>query len=276
MKVTAVCRKLEITRQAIYKATKVRQLREYNEQRVLEFVRAERQMQPMLGGRKLCKIYKPKLAAEGIHIGRDKFFEILRKNDLLVEHQPRIAKTTNSRHSLPVFFNLAKEMELTAPNQMWMADITYLRVGDGFAYASLLTDAYSRKIVGYYLGDSLETIGCVKALEMALADLPDELKPLHHSDRGCQYCSHLYVNCLREAGLKVSMTEEMHCYENALAERVNGILKMEYGLYSTFSDLPQAKMALDQAVWLYNNRRPHMGLNYAIPAEVHVKVAKIA
>lgn len=216
---------------------------------------------------------KNDLNEAGVSIGRDRFFELLDSRDLLVVRKRVWPKTTNSRHSLPVFRNLVKDLEMSGPNQAWASDLTYIRTEEGFMYASLITDMYSRKIVGYYIGDSLESIGCQKALEMAMELLPDDRYPIHHSDRGCQYCCHEYVELLKSRGLSISMTEEMHCYENAMAERVNGILKQEYELDSTFRSKGLAKKAFIEAVELYNNRRPHLSLNYRTPDEVHRRAA---
>jgi putative transposase len=155
-------------------------------------------------------------------------------------------RTTNSRHSLPVFTNLAKGLDLTGPNQLWVADITYIRSAEGYLYLSLITDGYSRKIVGSHLDNTLETEGCLRALDMALKSLPAGSHPVHHSDRGCQYASHLYVNRLRAHGLPVSMTEENHCYENAKAERVNGILKGEYEMDRVFASKSHARERRDR------------------------------
>jgi len=168
-----------------------------------------------------------------------------------------------------VFHNLVATLKLTGPNQAWAADITYIRTGEGFLYLSLITDMWSRKIVGFHVGDSLQTEGALSALAMALASLRGGAKPVHHSDRGCQYASHLYVGTLQEAGLQVSMTEELHCYENAIAERVNGILKQEYYIGSCFRNKNLAKTAVKQAVYLYNTRRPHKSLDYETPEKMH-------
>ena len=140
-------------------------------------------------------------------------------------------------------------------------------------YAALITDVYSRKIVGAHIGDTLEAEGCLAALEQALEGLPEGCYPLHHSDRGCQYCCHAYIERLQAKGLEISMTEVAHCYENALAERVNGILKQEYEMDRTFRTKAQARKALEQAVWLYNHRRPHLSLDYRTPEEVHARAA---
>ena len=260
-------------RQNYYKAHKRRRRKEIDEGLVEQLVRAERAVQPRLGGRKLYFMLKGELEAAEVSIGRDRFFEVLRDNDLLLEPLPRSPRTTNSRHSLPVFRNIIEGIEVDRPNQVWVSDITYIRTAEGFIYLSLITDKYSRKIVGYWAGDSLETEGCLKALDKALETRPGNARIIHHSDRGCQYCSHDYVGRLREEDFEISMTEEKHCSENALAERVNGILKQEYWLGSVFQSKDQAYKAVDEAVYLYNTRRPHTSLNYKTPQEVHVLAA---
>jgi transposase InsO family protein len=216
---------------------------------------------------------KGDMAEAGVKLGRDRWFGVLRANGLLVERKRGRARTTNSRHSLPVFHNLVATMAIEMPNQAWAADLTYVRTEQGFLYAALITDMCSRKIVGSYIGDSLEAEGCIRALDGALALLPGDAHPVHHSDRGCQYCCHPYVERLQERGLPVSMTEVLHCYENAMAERVNGILKQEYEMDRTFRTKAQAITAFEEAVWLYNHRRPHLALDYRTPAEVHAKAA---
>jgi transposase InsO family protein len=194
---------------------------------------------------------------------------VLREQSLLLERLPCCPQTTNSRHSLPVFHHLVKDMVLTGPNQAWAGDITSIRTEEGFLYLSLIMDLWSRKIVGYYVGDTLETEGVLRALSMALSKLPDGAFPVHHSDRGSQYCSHLYVGELQAHALNISMTEEMHCYENANAERLNGIVKQEYGLGFSFRSKKQALYAVDEAVFLYNTRRPHVALNFETPEHMH-------
>jgi putative transposase len=262
-----------MSRQNYYAARRLRQRREIDETMILELVRSERKVQPRLGGRKLLHLISEDLNEAGVSIGRDRFFELLAEADLLVVPKPGTPRTTNSCHSLPVFGNLLAGKTLSAPNEAWVSDLTYIRTDEGFLYAALITDAYSRKIVGAHIGDSLEAEGCLLALEKALSELPAGKHPIHHSDRGCQYCCHEYVDRLQSRGLTISMTQIMHCYENALAERVNGILKQEYELDARFRTKAQARKAFEQAVWLYNHRRPHMGLNYRFPAVVHAKAA---
>lgn len=259
-----------MTRQNFHKQRQQRQSREVDEGLIVELVQRERRLQPRLGGRKLFGLLQPELTDAGVEIGRDRFFEVLRHHDLLVPPlDRRTCKTTFSRHSLPVFRNLLYELQPTAPDQVWVSDLTYLRTFEGFEYLYLIMDLYSRKIVGYHCGNSLDALACVAALRTALADLPNDRYPIHHSDRGCQYCSHEYVQTLQKRHLPISMTEENHCYENSNAERLNGVLKQEYALGTTFRSRQHARRAVDQAVWLYNHRRPHGSLDNHFPATVH-------
>jgi len=268
--VLAVCRKLQMSRQNFYARRQERQRRAVDEGLVVQLVQRERQLQPRLGTRKLQAMLKKDLEEAGVKIGRDRFFEVLRQHELLVP-PPRaeFPCTTNSSHSLPVFTNRVKEIQVQKPNEVWVSDLTYLRTREGFVYLALVTDKMSRKIVGYHCGDTLEAEGCLRALERALADLPKGAAPIHHSDRGSQYCCHEYVRCLRAHGLGISMTETDHCAENALAERMNGILKNEYILGREFRTKSEARLAVDQAVFLYNTRRPHTALKFRVPAEIH-------
>jgi putative transposase len=262
-----------MSRQNYYAARRLRQHRQIDEDMILELVRRERQLQPRLGGRKVLNLISADLNEAGVSIGRDRFFELLAEYNLLVTAKPRMPRTTNSRHSLPVFNNLLAGKILNAPNEAWVSDLTYIRTDEGFLYAALITDAYSRKIVGAHIGDSLEAEGCLIALKQALSELPAGKYPIHHSDRGCQYCCHEYVGQLQSHGLAISMTQVMHCYENAQAERVNGILKQEYELDARFRTKAQARKAFEQAVWLYNHRRPHLRLGYRFPIDVHENAA---
>jgi len=271
--ISELTRKLGMTRQNFYKGRIARRREEVDAGLVVQLVRAERALQPRLGGRKLFKILAPVLENEGIKLGRDRFFVILSEKGLLVPPLPKSPRTTRFEPCLPVFHNLVAGLVLTGPNQAWAADITYIRTDEGFLYLSLITDMWSRKIVAFHVGDSLETEGALSALAIALASLRGGEKPVHHSDRGCQYASHLYVGKLTEAGMQISMTEELHCYENAMAERVNGILKQEYYIGSCFRNKNQAKATVKEAVYLYNTRRPHKSLDYETPEKMHRMVA---
>jgi transposase InsO family protein len=237
---------------------------------VAALVERERQQQPRLGVRKLHHLLKRELEEAGAYLGRDRMFEELRKRDLLLRPKPaQYPRTTQSYHNLPVFRNLLKETVVERPHQLWVSDLTYLRTQEGYLYLALITDIYSRKIVGWHAGDNLEAVGCVRALEEALKQLPVTAKPIHHSDQGTQYCCHEYVNRLQAKGLGISMTESNHCAENALAERMNGILKQEYGLGAEFRTKADARLAVRQGIWLYNTKRPHTALGYRIPDQVH-------
>lgn len=258
-----------MSRQNYYAKRKAREKRDIAEEQVVELVMRERRIHPRIGGRKLIKMLAKEMKKKGIKIGRDKFFDIMRGNELLVKKKVKKKKTTNSYHTLPVFENLVKENKPLKPNEVWVSDITYISTEEGYMYASLITDMMSRKIVGGHIGESLETKESVKALEQAMKALKEGEKPIHHSDRGSQYCSHEYVRLLEDKGCRISMTEKNHCAENAMAERVNGILKQEYELDTEFKTKKQAIRGFKQAVYLYNNLRPHMSLKYKIPSEVH-------
>lgn len=263
-----------MTRQNYYKQRREQREQRIDEGLVVALVVRERHLQPRLGGKKLYNMLKPELREAGVAIGRDRFFKVLRVHGLLLEPlPPRSHRTTNSRHSLPVFRNLVTTLEVTEPDQLWVSDITYIRTLEGYEYLALIMDLHSRKVMGYHCSEDLDVSASITALRMALANLPEGRHPIHHSDRGCQYCCHEYVELLQSSGLAISMTEDNHCYENAHAERLNGILKQEYALGMTFSTRAQTRRAVTQAVWLYNNRRPHGSLDHQTPAEVYSRAA---
>ena len=226
---------------------------------------------PKLGIRKLYKLINEELKTNKIDIGRDLLFSIAKKHSLLIKKKRCYKRTTYSRHGLRTYPNLLKSTDLSESNQAWVSDITYIRTREGFVYLALITDRYSRKIVGYNVGDNLEAIGCMRALRMAFKQLPKIHSLIHHSDRGSQYCCYDYINMLRAKKVKISMTEENHCYENSAAERVNGILKHEFYLKETFQKKKQVKIIVKEIIHLYNSRRPHVALNYATPEDVHSK-----
>ena len=259
-----------MTPQNYYARRRGRRQRAVDVELVLELVRAQRREQPRLGGRKLYHLIGPELKKAGVKLGRDRLFAELKKAGLLVAKRPsEWPKTTRYDRTLPVFKNLVKGRQLTGRNQVWVADITYIRTEEGFLYLALKTDAWSRRIVGYELGRTLETELILKALNMGLKSLKKGEKPIHHSDRGCQYASHAFVKRAQQAGLRLSMTEKDHCAENALAERMNGILKNEYWLDVSFENYRQARQACARAITLYNTRRPHAILEMKTPEEVH-------
>jgi transposase InsO family protein len=270
--VQRVCRKLGMTRQNYYARRKLRQRRQIDEELLVGLARVERSLQPRLGARKLRVLLESELAQAGVQIGRDRFFEVLRNHGLLLEpRRSQTPRTTQSYHTLPRFRNLVKGLQVSRVNQVWVGDLTYLRTEEGFMFLALLTDMMSRHIVGHHLGDSLESIGCQLALQMALQGLPKGAQTIHHTDRGSQYCCHPYVKLALEAGLQMSMTEDDHCAENALAERMNGILKSEYGLDRGFATKGQSRRAVEQAIQLYGTRRPHTALGHRFPAQVYAQ-----
>jgi len=178
-----------------------------------------------------------------IKIGRDQFFRILKENKMLIKRKRYSCRTTNSYHRFYKYKNSIKNIEIKHSNQVWASDITYIRTVKGFCYLALITAMYSRKIVGYDLSDTLELTGCLKALKKAIYKNKNINGLIHHSDKGIQYCSNVYTNELKRKGIQISMTEENHCYENALAERVNGILKDKFYLDQTLNSMKQAKEA---------------------------------
>jgi len=264
---------LGMSRQNYYRHRQRRQRLDLQEEAVLAWTKEERRVQPKLGARKLLHRMKEQRCC--FTPGRDRYLALLKKRDMLVSYEKSAPKTTNSYHRLPVFTNRLKAKEVSAPNQAWVCDLTYIKMRADFACLFLLSDRYSRKIVGHHVSSKMESADALQALEKAVKDLPADQQPIHHSDRGGQYCSHEYVGALRQRGLEVSMTEDNHCYENAHAERVNGILKREYALGEVLPSLEAARKAVDQAVELYNTRRPHWSLNLSYPAEVHQEDSKI-
>ena len=231
---------------------------------------------PRVGARKLHYLLAPQLQAHNIHLGRDKLFDILADYGLLVRRRKRRkALTTNSDHPFKKYPNLIKGMELTAPGQLWVGDITYISLKEKYCYLSLITDAYSRRIMGYCLWPTLKKEGPLNALEKAVADRVYRQPLIHHSDRGLQYCCGAYISKLNEEQIAISMTEKGDPYENALAERVNGILKAEFGLDRKFDNFQQAYSAVAYAIHIYNTLRPHASINYLTPQQAHDRQGQI-
>ena len=258
-----------MTRQNYYKSRLVRERLAVDEALVLELIRKERSYMPRLGCRKLRHLVEAELEAAGVRIGRDRFFALLRRHNMLIERPKRGARTTDSRHGFAVYPNIAKDMQVTGPHQLWVSDITYIRTGEGFMYLSLVMDAFSRKIIGFDSSDTLEMEGVIRAGAQAIKQLPADAYAVHHSDRGSQYCSQPYIKRLKAAGMGISMTEENHCYENGKAERLNGILKQELGMGTSFSRKAMVAPAVAEAVAIYNQCRPHGKLKMRVPQEVH-------
>lgn len=242
---------------------------ELQEDVVIKLVQEIRRYQPRIGGKKLYKLLKDDLDKLEGSIGRDKFFDILRKRGLLVKRRRKYVTTTDSYHRFHKYKNKLKGKLLTGPKQAYASDITYLRSGEGFVYLFLQTDVYSRMITGWDLSDSLSIEGAIRALKMTIKQCGNTEGSIHHSDRGIQYCSKEYVGLLKKQKMEISMTEENHCYENALAERVNGILKDEFLLDEKFANKEMAFKAVKEAIKSYNTRRPHWSLNLYTPKQIH-------
>lgn len=268
-----ICRLLGITRQAYYQHLWQQEAISIEESLVLSEVLAIRQNHRAMGGRKLYEKLQPFFFKHQIKMGRDALFDLLAANGLLVKKRRRRFITTNSNHWLKKWPNLIRGSKLTAVNQVWVSDITYFQIAGRYVYISLITDAYSHKIVGYHLAESLESIETLQALKMALKQLPEVITHtlIHHSDRGVQYCSQMYVKLLQENGIRISMTENGNPLENAVAERINGILKEEYLKHYAIDTTEQAKAYLKKAVKLYNEERPHLSIGLLTPEIVHSK-----
>jgi putative transposase len=267
--VRRLCKLARMTRQNFYKVCRARTVRQVDEALVLSLVRQERALQSRLGVRKLLRNIGPSLAKAGVSMGRDRLFTLLREHELLVQRRPRGCTTTHSRHRFATYGNVLRETSIQRPGQAVVSDLTYLRTREGWMYLALVMDVHSRAILGYDCSDSLESQGAQRALEMALAQLPPGQGTIHHSDRGIQYCCTAYTERLQQAGCRISMTEENHCYENAMAERLNGILKQEYGLGEDLPSKALARQLVEEAVQLYNRRRPHQALAYRTPWEAY-------
>ena len=226
-----------------------------------------------MGTRKLYEKLHPFMLEHQIKIGRDALFDLLSSNYMLVRKRKRRVQTTQSHHWLRKYTNLIHGFTPTSPNQLWVSDITYWKIHEGHVYISFITDAFSHKIVGYHVAETLETVETVKALKMALSGLSgrpsSHLKLIHHSDRGVQYCSHEYVKLLQNNHIQISMTENGDPLENAIAERLNGILKDEYLNDNVVKSIKSARDVLTQAVTLYNEDRPHMSVGNNYPSQVH-------
>lgn len=263
-----------ISRQAYYQALKRKLEREAEDQLVIAFIQSIRRKHPRMGGRKIQhKLHRP-MASLGIQRGRDAFFDILRRNDLLVKPKRNHHRTTHA--GFLRYPNLLEELMLTHPNQAWVADITYISTEEGFVYLALITDLYSRFIIGYDVSSSLAVESAQRALQMAIKEAfknagADNLDGLiHHSDHGVQYTAYFYQDCLKDEHIVASMGEIGNCYDNAVAERVNGILKDEYNLDALFLNLQHAYQVVAQSIWLYNFDRPHLSLKKATPADFYI------
>lgn len=269
LSVSILCKHYQLTRQGFYKSRSKMLTSRFDREKLYMLVMEARRELPREGGHKLYKRILPKLKQMNIKIGRDGLFKFLRQEDLLVKPKRSFVKTTNSYHRFNTYSNLIESYQPTGVNQVWVSDITYIRTHQGFMYLALITDAYSRKIVGYDISNSLELTGCIKALKMALKQLPEDHQVIHHSDRGIQYCSKVYTQMLKQRNIQISMAGKGNCYENAMAERINGILKDEFYLDQNFKKKSLAVKSTKQAVDLYNRVRTHMAIGYITPNQKH-------
>lgn len=270
IKLAPLCRAYGITPQGYYQAIAREAARKEQLKPVKELVMYWRQFMPRLGGKKLYKLIKPKLEAQSIKLGRDSFFDYLKEQHLLVKPKKNYIKTTNSQHWMRKHPNLLKEHKPTTSEEVFVSDITYVKSEQGVHYLSLVTDAYSRKIMGYELSDEMKATDVVKALDMAAKQRLYKRDAIHHSDRGLQYCSEVYQTKLIENGIKPSMTDGYDCYQNALAERINGILKQEFLLYKC-RNIDELKRLVEESIFIYNEMRPHLSLGMQTPNQVHKK-----
>ncbi|MBA7583240.1 hypothetical protein ES708_25181 [subsurface metagenome] len=236
----------------------------------MTYVRGIRSSQPRIGARKMHSMLVSIFEENGIKMGRDKFFALLKENGLLVKPRRRKKITTDSNHVYRRYPNIIRKYVPSGPEQIWASDITYVSTEQGFVYVSLVTDQYSKKIMGYHVHPTLEAQGPLEALRMAMKNrCHDETNLIHHSDRGIQYCCEAYVNLLKRSNIHVSMSAPGNPYENAVAERVNGILKNEFYLDSHFTTIKQVSRTLRESVAVYNNNRPHASCDYLTPEQAH-------
>jgi putative transposase len=264
------CSLFGYTKQAYYKQSTGSAHRQRQHMEVRHAVLGLRRHMPRLGTRKLHHMLHAQPNSDHLNIGRDRLFTLLKQEGLLITKMRRYTVTTNSNHWMLKYHDLIKDLHIHRPEQVWVADITYLDTMGTHSYLHLITDAYSKKVMGYELSDNMEAITTLKALKMAIADRQYPNLPLiHHSDRGLQYCSKVYVQHLKINNITPSMTENADPYENAIAERMNGILKDEFGLGERLGEIKEAIQQTAQSVQIYNQLRPHLSCQYLTPSQMH-------
>jgi transposase InsO family protein len=268
--VGVIAQALGYSRQHVYKQPKDEAAKAHKAEQVKALVDKQRKLLPRVGTRKLYHLIGKELQAKGLKMGRDGLFSLMRHYDLLIRPRRPYVQTTMSKHWMRKWPNIVKDKEVQRPDEVWVSDITYLKTEEGTLYLNMVTDAFSRSIVGYALADTMETTAMIKALEMALAQRKDPYAPtIHHSDRGVQYCSKEYVAMSAKNNVLLSMTENGDPYENALAERMNRTIKEEFGMDRTLKSKQQLRILVEEAIFLYNNKRPHLALNMKTPDQVH-------
>ena len=270
-----LCRLFGKTRHAYYDALWRKEDTLLNEEIIINHILSIRKELPRVGTRKLHYLLGPILAAHHIHIGRDQLFELLAEHRLLIRRRKRKVFTTDSRHWMRKYSNLITDIKITRPEQVWVSDITYIAMAGKWGYLSLITDAYSRKIMGYCFREDLSALGCIEALHMALRNRIYNSALIHHSDRGSQYCSSQYVDILIKNKIAISMTQNGDPYENALAERINGIIKSEFNLHNTQTGFEKTTIRITDSINAYNNIRPHASCDYLTPEQAHCKTAPL-
>ena len=270
-----LCRLFGKTRHAYYDALWRKENSLVKEDIILQEVNNIRKDLPALGTRKLHYVLQPRLASHKISIGRDYLFDLLAEHRLLIRRRKRRIITTDSRHWMRKYSNLIKNISVNRPEQIWVSDITYIRMVNQWGYLSLITDAYSRKIMGYSFRNDMAAEGCVEALQMALNNRIYKEPVIHHSDRGSQYCSNQYVSILMQHNIAISMTENGDPYEYALAERMNGIIKTEFNLYNSQLGFEQTGKQISKSINAYNSLRPHASCDYLTPEETHLKSGQL-
>lgn len=270
MSIKFACSLFGYNRQVYYRSNNRVSKNQYRASQVIELVRSVRNKMSRIGGRKMYHILGCELKTLGI--GRDKFFDILRANHLLIKPKRQYHVTTNSHHRFRKHKNLIEELMVSRPEEVWVSDITYIGDRDCPQYLALVTDSYSKKIVGFNVSDSLSVEGSLKALAMAISNrMHKELELIHHSDRGLQYCCKRYQELLAKNNIKCSMTEKYDPYQNATAERINGILKQEFILGIKVKDLSLMTNLIKESVSIYNEQRPHLSCLMHTPKFMHAQ-----
>lgn len=266
--ISSTCELLGFNRQVYYRAIVSRQKRQNIASKVVELVQGVRMEQPRIGTRKLYHILKSDLQELGV--GRDRLFAILKANHLLIKPKRSYHITTNSHHRFRKHKNLIEQLTVQRPEQVWVSDITYVGNRQNPMYLSLVTDAYSKKILGYHLDNTLEVKASLKALKQAIKNrVYPKSHLIHHSDRGLQYCSNEYQKLLDKAGIECSMTESYDPYQNAIAERINGILKQEFLMETSKINITVMSKIVEQSIRIYNTKRPHWSCQMNTPEQMH-------
>ena len=257
------------SRQYVYKQPKdaARQLQK--QQVVKQLVDKQRKVLPRIGTRKVYYLIKDQLLLSGLKFGRDKLFALMRYYDLQIKPRRRYVQTTMSKHWLRKWPNIIKDKTVSVPDEVWVSDITYIKTEEGNCYLNLVTDKYSRKIMGYAVADDMGTESMIGALKMAISNKKSTAQTIHHSDRGLQYCSKEYYHLTQKNNIQLSMTENGDPYENALAERMNRTIKEEFGIDKIIKNKESVKQLVQESIFLYNHKRPHIALNMKTPEQVY-------